>query len=149
MLRTVLLCASLAFIPSAPLGAQEKCSRSDDPCRERAFEVACAERGTTEQRCSDWLERTLRPQVEPANTKARLLEAASNFRLAELTHGTAAENAYRERARTIYQALADQKPPVVDALFGLGALASTDEEHVRLMRRIVEAEPNNVFGLYM
>jgi hypothetical protein len=87
--------------------------------------------------------------VEPANTKLRLLEAASNYQLAEITRGTAAENAYRARARTIYQALADQDPPVVDALVGLSTLASTDEERERLMRRAVELAPTNVSGLYM
>jgi hypothetical protein len=149
MLRTDLFCASIACLACAPLCAQEECSRSDDACWDRAFELACAQRETTEQGCSDWLERTLRPRVEPANTKLRLLEAAGNFRLAELTRGTATENAYRERARTIYQALADQKPPVVDALFGLASLASTEDEQVRLMRRVVEVDPTNVFGLYM
>jgi len=148
-MRTVLLCASLAGVACLPLGAQEECSRSDDACWERAFEIACAERGTTEQSCSDWLEQKLRPQVEPANTKARLLEGASNYKLAELTRGTAAENLYRERARMIYRALADQKPPVVDALFGLSALASTDEESIRFLRRVVEVDPNHVFGLTM
>ena len=146
MLRTDLLCASLACIACAPLGAQE-CARSDDTCWDRAFELACAQRDTTEQGCSDWLERTLRPQVEPANTKARLLEAEANYRLAEVTLGTVAENAYRDRARTIYQALADQEPPVVDALLGLATLAPTDEERVQLLRHVVKLDPTNVSGL--
>ncbi len=147
MLRTGLFCALLACITCAPLRAQEECSRSDDACWDRAFNVACAERGATEQTCSGWLERTLRPRVEPANTKARLLEAASNFRLAEITRGTPAENAYRARATTIYQALADQEPPVVDALFGLSTLARTDEERVQLLRRVIDVDPTNVSGL--
>ena len=38
---------------------------------------------------------------------------------------------------------------MVEALFGLSALASTDKERERLMRRAVELDPTNVSGLYM